>query len=168
MLMIKPEVIEFCEDHKISIRKFLQENYSIIPSNSTKRYRIRHKEIAGFANLIPVSMFFAYRYPELVASGKLVVVEDDYHKYNVYINPRIIGESLELQELEDELKNLDEDLAEDLVQINLLLRKIADLKENVSIINHFHGENENAKALNLYQKGKDLGLTRTKKRLENN
>ena len=28
--MIKPEVIEFCEDHKISIRKFLQENYSII------------------------------------------------------------------------------------------------------------------------------------------
>ena len=30
MLMIKPEVIEFCEDHKISIRKFLQENYRVI------------------------------------------------------------------------------------------------------------------------------------------
>ena len=50
----------------------------------------------------------------------------------------------------------------------MLNKEIADLKENVSIINHFHGENENAKALNLYQKGKDLGLTRTKKRLENN
>lgn len=165
--MIKPEVIEFCDFHKISIKKFLQENYSIIPSSSPKRYRIRHKEIAGFANLIPVSMFFAYRYRELVGSGKLVIVEDDYHKYNVYINPRIIGESLELQELEEELKDLNKDLAEDLIQINLLLRKIADLKENVSIINHFHGEDENARALSLFQKGRDLGLTRTRKGLEN-
>ena len=162
--MIKPEVIEFCEDHKISIRKFLQENYSIIPSNSTKRYRIRHKEIAGFANLIPVSMFFAYRYPELVASGKLVVVEDDYHKFNVYINPRIIGESLELQELEDQLNTLDEDTVDNLIQINLLLRKIAELKENVTLINHFHGIDEEIKAQSLFQKGRDLGLTRERKK----
>ena len=165
--MIKPEVIEFCEDYSISIKKFLQENYSIIPSNSSKRYRIRHKEIVGFANLIPVSLFFAYRYPELVASGKLVIVEDDYHKFNVYVNPRIIGESLEIQELEDELNTLDENLTEDLIQINLLLRKIADLKENESIIKHFHGESENAKSLKLFQMGKDLGLARTRKRLEN-
>ena len=162
--MIKPEVIEFCEDHKISIRKFLQENYSIIPSNSTKRYRIRHKEIAGFANLIPVSMFFAYRYPELVASGKLVVVEDDYHKFNVYINPRIIGESLELQELEDQLNTLYEDTVDNLIQINLLLRKIAELKENVTLINHFHGIDEEIKAQSLFQKGRDLGLTRERKK----
>ena len=162
--MIKPEVIEFCEDHKISIRKFLQENYSIIPSNSTKRYRIRHKEIAGFANLIPVSMFFAYRYPELVASGKLVAVEDDYHKFNVYINPRIIGESLELQELEDQLNTLDEDTADNLIQINLLLRKIAELKENITLINHFHGIDEEIKAQSLFQKGRDLGLTRERKK----
>ena len=164
MLMIKPEVIEFCEDYKISIRKFLQENYSIIPSNSTKRYRIRHKEIAGFANLIPVSMFFAYRYPELVASGKLVVVEDDYHKFNVYINPRIIGESLELQELEDQLNTLYEDTVDNLIQINLLLRKIAELKENVTLINHFHGIDEEIKAQSLFQKGRDLGLTRERKK----
>ena len=162
--MIKPEVIEFCEDHKISIRKFLQENYSIIPSNSTKRYRIRHKEIAGFANLIPVSMFFAYRYPELVASGKLVAVEDDYHKFNVYINPRIIGESLELQELEDQLNTLDEDTVDNLIQINLLLRKIAELKENITLINHFHGIDEEIKAQSLFQKGRDLGLTRERKK----
>ena len=162
--MIKPEVIEFCEDHKISIRKFLQENYSIIPSNSTKRYRIRHKEIAGFANLIPVSMFFAYRYPELVASGKLVAVEDDYHKFNVYINPRIIGESLELQELEDQLNTLYEDTVDNLIQINLLLRKIAELKENVTLINHFHGIDEEIKAQSLFQKGRDLGLTRERKK----
>ena len=162
--MIKPEVIEFCEDHKISIRKFLQENYSIIPSNSTKRYRIRHKEIAGFANLIPVSMFFAYRYPELVASGKLVAVEDDYHKFNVYINPRIIGESLELQELEDQLNTLYEDTVDNLIQINLLLRKIAELKENITLINHFHGIDEEIKAQSLFQKGRDLGLTRERKK----
>lgn len=164
MLMIKPEVIEFCEDYKISIRKFLQENYSIIPSSSTKRYRIRHKEIAGFANLIPVSMFFAYRYPELVASGKLVVVEDDYHKFNVYINPRIIGESLELQELEDQLNTLYEDTVDNLIQINLLLRKIAELKENITLINHFHGIDEEIKAQSLFQKGRDLGLTRERKK----
>ena len=164
MLMIKPEVIEFCEDYRISIRKFLQENYSIIPSNSTKRYRIRHKEIAGFANLIPVSMFFAYRYPELVASGKLVVVEDDYHKFNVYINPRIIGESLELQELEDQLNTLYEDTVDNLIQINLLLRKIAELKENVTLINHFHGIDEEIKAQSLFQKCRDLGLTRERKK----
>ena len=162
--MIKPEVIEFCEDYKISIRKFLQENYSIITSSSTKRYRIRHKEIAGFANLIPVSMFFAYRYPELVASGKLVVVEDDYHKFNVYINPRIIGESLELQELEDQLNTLYEDTVDNLIQINLLLRKIAELKENVTLINHFHGIDEEIKAQSLFQKGRDLGLTRERKK----
>ncbi len=166
--MIKPEVLEFCEDHKISIRKFLQENYSIIPSNSKKRYRIKHREIANFMNLIPVSLFFAFRYPELVANGKLVIVEDDYHKYNVYINPRIIQETLAIIELEEELSSLDDDLVEDLVRIRMLLRKIADLKENEAIINHFHGTAEETNTQNLYQKGKALGLTRVQKGLENN
>ena len=109
-------------------------------------------------------MFFAYRYPELVASGKLVAVEDDYHKFNVYINPRIIGESLELQELEDQLNTLDEDTADNLIQINLLLRKIAELKENITLINHFHGIDEEIKAQSLFQKGRDLGLTRERKK----
>ena len=48
-----------------------------------------------------------------MVSGKLVIVEDDYHKYNVYINPRIIQETLAIVELEEELSSLDEDLIED-------------------------------------------------------
>ena len=166
--MIKPEVLDFCEDYKISIKKFLQENYSIIPSKSNKRYRIKHREIADFMNLIPVSLFFAFRYPELVVSGKLVIVEDDYHKYNVYINPRIIQETLAIVELEEELSSLDEDLIEDLVKTRMLLRKIADLKENEAIINHFHGTVEETNTRSLYQKRKSLGLTRVQKGLENN
>ena len=63
---------------------------------------------------------------------------------------------------------MDEDLIEDLVKTRMLLRKIADLKENEAIINHFHGTVEETNTRSLYQKRKSLGLTRVQKGLENN
>lgn len=92
--MVREEILEFCEYYKISIKKFIKENYGIF--NDEVRNRIKHKDISGFVNLIPVSLFFAYRYRNLVATGKLVIVEDDYYKYSIYINPRIIRESIKM------------------------------------------------------------------------
>ena len=93
--MISVEVIEFCEDNAISIEKFLQDNFSLaryIPKKNSKnkKWRIKHNEIAGWINIIPVSLMFAHRYKHFVLTGKLLIVRDDYGKYCVYINPRII------------------------------------------------------------------------------
>ena len=85
--MICVEVLEFCEDNAISIEKFLQDNFSLEsyvfkknPKN--KRWRIKHNEIAGWYNVIPVSLMFAYRYKHLVLTGKLIIVRDDFGKYS--------------------------------------------------------------------------------------
>ncbi|MFR5856220.1 MAG: hypothetical protein ACLUFU_00235 [Bacilli bacterium] len=133
--MVREEILEFCEYYKISIKKFIKENYGIF--NDEVRNRIKHEDISGFVNLIPVSLFFAYRYRNLVATGKLVIVEDDYHKYSIYINPRIIRESIKMYTLKEELEALNEDNKEDLLQIEYLLKIIRDLEENQRIIKHF-------------------------------
>ena len=133
--MIKVEILDFCEHYKISIKKFLKESYGIF--NNEVRNKIKHKDITGFINLIPVSIFFAYRYRDLVATGKLIIVEDDFHKYGVYINPRIICESYEIFMLKEELEQLDKNNPQDANQIECLLKLIRNLEENQRIINHF-------------------------------
>lgn len=147
--MISVEVLEFLEDNAISIQKFLQENFSIesyVPkfNSKKKKWRIKHNEIAGWINVIPVSMKFAYRYKHLVLTGKLVVVQDDYGKYCVYINPRVIRESCELAELQSILQELEENFEPDTIRMvearRQVTEKIRDIEENVRIIKHFNGE----------------------------
>ena len=98
-------------------------------------------------------MHFAYRYPKLVTSGKLVVVEDAYHRCNVYVNPQVIADDFELQELKSSISSLmNGDSSVDLVEIVTLLNKIENLKDP-----------------NLYPTDKNINLTRIqKKMLENN
>lgn len=166
--MVREEILEFCEYYKISIKKFIKENYGIF--NDEVRNRIKHEDISGFVNLIPVSLFFAYRYRNLVATGKLVIVEDDYHKYSIYINPRIIRESIKMYTLKEELETLNEDSKEDLLQIEYLLKIIRDLEENQRIINILKEKNKNfnkKRKNNLQKKAKTqecvLGLANKKK-----
>ena len=147
--MISVEILEFLEDNAISIQKFLQENFSIesyVPkfNSKKKKWRIKHNEIAGWINVIPVSMKFAYRYKHLVFTGKLVVVQDDYGKYCVYINPRVIRESCELAELQSLLNELEENLEPDAIKLieakRQVTEKIKDIEENIRLIKHFNGE----------------------------
>ena len=147
--MISVEVLEFLEDNAISISKFLQDNFSIesyVPkyNQKKKKWRTKHNEIAGWINVIPVSMKFAHRYKHLVLTGKLVVVQDDYGKYCVYINPRVIRESCELAELQTLLGELEENFEPDAIRMvearRQVSEKIEDIEESIRIIKHFNGE----------------------------
>lgn len=149
--MISVEVLEFCEDYAISIEKFLQDNFNLesyVPKlNSKKRkWRIKHNEIAGWYNIVPVSLMFAHRYKNLVLTGKLVIVRDDFGKYTVYINPRIIQESHQLAELQTRLQQIEDnpEVFDDTLRMvevkRQLIEKINDIEENLRIIKHFNGE----------------------------
>lgn len=177
--MISVEVLEFCEDNAISIQKFLQENFSIesyVPkfNSRNKKWRIKHNEIAGWYNVIPVSLMFAHRYKHLVFTGKLVIVRDDFGKYNVYINPRIIRESQELAPLQAQLQELENnpELSIDAIRLveikRQLIEKIQDIEENLRIIKHFNGEDSLNYMMRLAQVlPESSGLSRERKRLEN-
>ena len=132
--MLNVEVIEFCEDNAIKVSKFLNDNFERQQENnkSKKRRRIKHSEISSFQNIVPVSLFFAYRYKELVYTGKLVIVVDDYGKYAVYVNPRIIASATMFETLQKLLGENDSN-----VQIS---EEIKDILENIRIIRHFKGE----------------------------
>lgn len=174
--MISVEVLEFLEDNAISIEKFLQENFSIesyIPkfNSKKKKWRIKHNEIAGWYNVIPVSMKFAYRYKHLVLTGKLVVVQDDFGKYCVYVNPRIIQESCELAELQAILHELEDNMEPDTIRMVEAKRQVAEkihgLEENVRIIKHFNGEESleyTMGIMNLLDESKNL--SRARRRVE--
>ena len=149
--MLSEEIREFCLYNAISIEKFLNENFSIekyVPkfNERKKKWRVKHNEITGWLNVIPVSLKFAFRYKHLVLMGKLVIVRDDYGKFNVYINPRIIQESQELGVLYRKLQEIEQypDIFMDAFNMveykQQLSEKIADLEENLRIIRHFHGE----------------------------
>ena len=174
--MISVEVLEFLEDNAISISKFLQDNFSIesyVPkyNQKKKKWRIKHNEIAGWINVIPVSMKFAHRYKHLVLTGKLVVVQDDYGKYCVYINPRVIRESCELAELQTLLGELEENFEPDAIRMvearRQVSEKIEDIEENIRIIKHFNGEESLDHTMGIMNIIHETnGLTRGRRRVE--
>lgn len=175
--MISVEIVEFCEDNAISIEKFLKDNFSIesyIPkfNSKKKKWRIKHSEIAGWYNVIPVSLMFAHRYKNLVLTGKLVIVCDDFGKYNVYINPRIIQKSLALESLRRKFQQVEEhpELFEStLGMIELkrqLAEEIADAEENLRLIKHFNGEESLEYVAGIMQVLEE-DMSRERKRLEN-
>ena len=174
--MISVEVLEFLEDNAISISKFLQDNFSIesyVPkyNQKKKKWRIKHNEIAGWINVIPVSMKFAHRYKHLVLTGKLVVVQDDYGKYCVYINPRVIRESCELAELQTLLSELEENFEPDAIRMVEVRRQVAekieDIEESIRIIKHFNGEESLDYTIGIMNIIHETnGLTRGRRRVE--
>ena len=176
--MISVEVLEFCEDNAISIEKFLHDNFNLesyIPKKNSKnrRWRIKHNEIAGWYNVIPVSIMFAHRYKHLVLTGKLVIVRDDYGKYTAYINPRIIQESQQLGELQTMLQQIEEepesfDNVLKMVETKRqLVEKINDLEENIRIIKHFNGEESLEYTMGIIKLLSETeGVSRRRERLE--
>lgn len=142
--MISVEVIEFCEDNAIGIEKFLNDNFHLETktekyNKKNKKWRLKHSEIEGLFNVIPVSLFFAYRYKRLVKTGVLLIVCDDYNHYNAYINPRIINEAYELKELNARLKEIGNDDQKNNDK-NLILTRIKELEEYIRIIKHFDAQ----------------------------
>ena len=116
-------------------------------------------------------MKFAYRYKHLVLTGKLVVVQDDFGKYCVYVNPRIIQESCELAELQAILHELEDNMEPDTIRMVEAKRQVAEkihgLEENVRIIKHFNGEESleyTMGIMNLLDESKNL--SRARRRVE--
>ncbi len=177
--MISVEVLKFCEDNAVSIKKFLQDNFSIesyVPkyNKNNRKWRIKHSEIAVLHNVISVPLKFAYRYKHLVLTGKLVIVRDEFGKYNVYINPRIIQELSESIALQEKLAYLDEhpeefDDAIRMVEVRRqLTEKIQDIEESLRIIKHFNGEESLEYMMGLMNVVAKDNMSRSRKRLENN
>ena len=166
--MLNVEVIEFCEDNAIGIEKFLCDNFNLEKkttkyNNKNKKWRIKHNEIEGWLNIIPVSLFFAYRYKKKIKTGVIVIVRDDYNQYNAYINPRIIHESYELKDLNEQLKNLSND-KQNGKNKKIILSRIKELEEYIRIIKHFDADDTMEKNRHLFELLDDnLELTRSKK-----
>ena len=175
--MLTKEDYAFCSDYAISLEKFLSDNFQVQSytqkkNGRNKKWRLKHDEISGWKNIISVPIPFAHRYKELVGMGKLIVVCDDYGKYKVYINPRIITESYALSELQvyyEKLKTKEDSLDEAMKNtIVMLEEKIADLEENVRIIRHFKGEDALEYVYNLIDVVDTSKDVMTRKRVENN
>ncbi|MEG0977516.1 MAG: hypothetical protein RSF02_03070 [Bacilli bacterium] len=148
--MLSKELLYFCEDHAISIKKFLNDNFQFSGEerkiNSKKRkWRIRHSEISYLPFVVPCSLKFAMRYVELVEMGKILIVVDEFGKYTSYINPKIIIKSMEQHNLEEELSELSKPfnslslLESKVFEKKNILGELEDIKENLRIIKHFDG-----------------------------
>lgn len=165
---------EFCEDNSISIEKFLNDNFimmnqSVKKNKKNRRWRIKHSEIMVLDNIIKVPIPFAIRYKELISIGKLIIVRDDFGFFQCYINPRIIVESYALGGLEKRLHDLIEDINElDLENVKIrrtLSKRIADLQENIRIINHFNGSETLQNTYNLIESQEKIVLKRVDKKI---
>jgi hypothetical protein len=146
------ELRVFLESNAISIRKFLQDNYDFCEKPKTeekkKRWRLKHQEIKFLPNLVSVALGFCKRYPDLVYQGKLVIVKDEFGLYACYVNPRIIKDIPQEEDLIEHLKEmgLDDSIPEDTVFIEKKLKQITEMKKIVSC---FHGDTEVAYVNNL-------------------
>lgn len=174
--MISVEVLEFCEKNAISMDSFLKDNigiYDYVPESGKKRL-VKHKDIEGWYNIIPVSLLFAFRFSNLVLSKKLVIVEDSLGRYQVYINPCIIEEAYELEGLKKQLEQIDsnfQDYSNVLHSVEVkrqLLEKINEIEKNLKLIKHFNGEGSVERTnMMIRLLSSDLRLTRTKNNVDN-
>lgn len=164
-VFMKKEERDYCKYYAISIEKFLSDNFCYqITNNAKRKWKIKHREIMTLDNVLPVPLGFSFRYKELLSMGKLVIVMDDYGFFKCYINPRIIMESYYLEELENELEALlKSDSLNNQKAIIILKQKIADLQENIRIINHFKGTKTLENVYNILEKGKGIQLKRVEK-----
>ncbi len=128
----------FLEGICISIRKFLDDHYDVCGSGipkDNKRWRIKHQEINFLPNIVPVSLGFCERYVDLVYQGKIIIVKDEFGKYRGYVNPRLIKEVPEEQDLILYLEEMG-------INDNVVDRELEQIAETKRIVNAFHGENE--------------------------
>lgn len=149
--MVSEELRDFCEFHAISINKFLQnifvrEKYEQKYNNRNRKWKIRHSEIKDFPLIVPISIHFAHRYPELVSMGKIIIVCDEIHKYQAYINPKIIIQLSHREKLEEELREIKkrvyglQDLEQGYQALTVIRQQLESIAEDERIIKHFVGE----------------------------
>ena len=141
--MISKELKDFREYYAVSIHSFLKDCFVKSETNEKQGWRVKHSEIAFLPLTVPVSLKFAFRYEELVANGKILIVKDDFGKYQAYVNPKIIICLNKKQSLEQQLKELRKpfkDLHEiktHMDQIIQVSQSIESIEEDERIINHF-------------------------------
>ncbi len=165
--MISKELKEFREYYAISIHTFLKECFVKNDTNEKRNWRVKHSEISFLPLTVPVSLKFAFRYEELVANGKILIVKDDFGKYQAYVNPKIIICLNKKRLLEQELKELKkpfhnlQELKSHADQINQVSQSIESIEEDERIINHFLGKDAIEYSRNVCSDLEEVGFVRT-------
>jgi hypothetical protein len=140
----------FYEEHSISIRKFLMDNFDgdfkVGRKDNGRKWRIKHSEIEILPYVVPISIKFAIRYVELVERGYIIIVRDEFGKSQVYLNPRMLKNIALKPFLENELKELEKPF-NDLTQVGhiyekkmYIYTKIEEINEIERIMHHFRGD----------------------------
>lgn len=160
--MFCKDVKDFCEYYAISINKFLQDNFDMFyvkekVNKKNKRWRIKHSEIENLPLVVPVSLKFAMYYEEFVESGKIIIVRDQFGKYQAYINPNVIiylnqRELLEEEKKEIEKKSYDfNDLQKAYDYKNAVENSIDLIEQDERIIKYFSGEDAIEYSKSIYE-----------------
>ena len=115
------EVLLFCKENNIGIRKFLSKNYNVNYEKRKGKNKIKHGDITSLPNLVKVPISFSERYKDLVFDGELIIVRDDFGRYESYINPNQIKDIELEQSIRDNIKILQtkKDENSNLTRINL-------------------------------------------------
>lgn len=171
--MLSKETLEFCDYYAIGIRKFLKDNYSIesyLPkyNKKNKEWKVKHAEIAFLALVIPIPLQFCMRYPELVDMGKIIIVRDEFNKYQAYINPNLIMNLCNREMYERQLINLSKkvfrlnEVENGLDEFFNIQDRLASMEEDERIIRHFSGNNsiEYCKSVTKHHNEINLGRKR--------
>ena len=165
--MISKELKDFREYYAVSIHSFLKECFVKSDTKGKSSWRVKHSEIAFLPLTVPVSLKFAFRYEELVANGKILIVKDDFGKYQAYVNPKIIICLNKKHLLEQELKELKkpfhdlQELKSHMDQIIQVSQSIESIEEDERIINHFLGKDAIEYSRHVCSDLEEVGFVRT-------
>ena len=172
--MFCKDVKDFCEYYAISINKFLQDNFDMFyveekVNKKNKRWRIKHSEIENLPRVVPVSLKFAMYYEEFVESGKIIIVRDEFGKYQAYINPQVIiylNKKEFLEQKKEEVEKTTYNLC-DLKQAydykNNIDNKLDLIEQDERIIKYFSGEDAIEYSKSIYEIEKENNETYVRK-----
>ncbi len=134
----------FLESICVTIRKFIEDNYDVYYdtdfSKDNKKWRLKHQEITHLPNIVPVPLGFCKRYADLVYQGKIIIVKDEFGRYESYVNPRLIKELPAEQDLISYLKDLGIDGVKTSEEVTK--RELHQMAETKKILRSFNGEEQ--------------------------
>ena len=133
----------------VTIRDFLKDNFEVYfltkQNKQGRNWRIKHSEIAWMPLVIPINFNFSDRNQELVAQGKIVIVQDEYGKFQTYIAPRVLFELMKEDEYLEDLKEASKpfydvtELEERYNRKEVLRKKLMEIEEIKRIAKCFNG-----------------------------
>ena len=119
--------LEFNKDNTISIRRFVNEYLAI----DNECYGLLHKGLKSFESpyIMTISNEFAYKNPEYVQNGYLVLVVDSYNNLATYINPYYLKRVIETGNIEEEFRVFSKKEINDFNELLEFYNKYCQLQE---------------------------------------